>query len=180
MNWINWMNNFKKRYCKLRYWDCRAQQTGSECVDCFSDYAKVYNTDKKIDDDLTLCEKNSKKKIGWTNGNIFNQQWEAVKMGATKVFSIHDLNSLNDHFKEQDTEEADLFYSSFITSPNPNRCGILDIYIGRIKKWTNYGNKPEVNLVYTNLKRIAGSQWEQTAEWQKRTRFQPQENMASM
>lgn len=60
--------------------------------------------------------------------------WERAKKGEKVICNDANLDLLCERFKDDEGPEASLFFGKFVTIPNPNRCGLLDQYIGWLKE----------------------------------------------
>ena len=60
-------------------------------------------------------------------------KWEEMKAGKRVIASDHTLDALDEHFKNNDGPEADLYCGSVASLPNPKRVGVLDEYIVWLK-----------------------------------------------
>lgn len=55
-----------------------------------------------------------------------------MKAGERVVTNDQTLDVLSDHFKDQDTADASLFFRCCDSMPNPKRVGTLDQYVAWI------------------------------------------------
>jgi hypothetical protein len=56
------------------------------------------------------------------------EKWQRIKDGSREIMSDQSLDMLCEHFKDSDSEEADLFFSRLKSVPNPHMVGTLGKY----------------------------------------------------